>query len=120
MDQRGELLHFCDFTPSWQNSFEAILRRTDDFIMLGAYDGLKLVGYCVFEPISGDITQIAVDQDYRRQGIATVLLSEILKYNKHSQVKALNTETTCENITAFLNSCNIPLKGKQFEMIKYL
>ena len=47
--------------------------------MLGAYDGLKLVGYCVFEPISGDITQIAVDQDYRRQGIATVLLSEILK-----------------------------------------
>lgn len=118
LEQRSEFLTFCDFSPSWQNGFEAILRRIDDFIILGAYKGLKIVGYCVFEPTSGDVTQIAVDKDHRRQGIASVLLSEVLKYNKHSQVKAVNTETSCENITAFLNSCNIPLKGKQFEMIK--
>jgi ribosomal protein S18 acetylase RimI-like enzyme len=120
LDKRNEFLSFCDFTPSWQNSFDSILRRADDFIILGAYDGLKLVGFCVFEPISGDITQIAVDEEHRRQGIASVLLSEVIKYCKHSQVKALNTETTCENLTAFLNSFNIIIKGKQFEMIKYL
>ena len=118
LKQKDELLHFCDFLPSWQNNFEAISRRPGDFIISGAYKGSKIVGYCVFEANSGDITQIAIAKDHRRQGIASVLLSEVLKQNKHSQVKAINTETTCENITAFFNSCNIPLKGKQFEMIK--
>lgn len=109
---------FMDFVPSWQNSFEAINRKLDDFVGLGAYKDNKLAGYCILEPNSGDITQIAVKQQYRRMGIATTLLKEILKHNKHENVKIVNTDTNCNSITQFIESISIPLSGKQFEMIK--
>lgn len=120
LERRREFEHFCDFLPSWQNGFEAILRRDKDFKVLGAFKGQEIVGYCIFEPVSGDVTQIAVERKHRRRGIASALLSEALKSNRHNSVKVINTEISCESLTLFLNSCGIPLKGKQFEMIKKL
>jgi ribosomal protein S18 acetylase RimI-like enzyme len=109
---------FWDFYPSWQNSFESIQRASEDFISLGAFIDGKLVGYCVFEPDSGDITQIAVDKPFRRQGIASLLLREMQKHNKISQMKLVNADTTCNSIVDFLKAKNIEISGKQFEMIK--
>jgi ribosomal protein S18 acetylase RimI-like enzyme len=114
------MLSFCDFPPSWQNSFEAVARKPEDYVILGAYEEQRLIGYCIFEPISGDLTQIAVDKDYRRQGIASSLLDEALKYNMHSNVKCINTDINCNNIASFLESRNIGWQGKQFEMTKKL
>jgi len=109
---------FWDFYPTWQNSFESINRAKEDFVSFGAFVEKKLVGYCVFEPNSGDITQIAVDKSYRRKGIGTILLNETSKLNKLPQTKLLNTETSCTSIVDFLKSKNIEITGKQFEMIK--
>ncbi|MBN2614205.1 MAG: GNAT family N-acetyltransferase [Bacteroidales bacterium] len=115
-----DALQFHDFTPSWQNSFESIQRKPEDFKVLGAFKGKKLVGYSILEPNSGDVTQIAVDKSHRRKGIGTLLLHETLKFNRHDSVKVINTEISCEPMTAFLQSNGILLKGKQFEMIKRL
>ncbi len=111
---------FWDFNPSWQNSIEAILRAPDSFISIGIFKGQQLVGYCIFEPVSGDVTQIAIDAKYRRMGIATNLLIEALKFNQHHSVKIINTEIDCKSISGFLESNAITPKGKQFEMIKNL
>jgi ribosomal protein S18 acetylase RimI-like enzyme len=111
---------FWDFRPSWQNSFEAIQRASDDFICLGAFEERKLVGYCVFEPASGDLAQIAVDKEYRIRGIATFLLREIIKMNRHESIKVINTDILQNSITKFLTASNIPFLGKQFEMIKQI
>lgn len=113
-------IEFCDFNPSWQNSFEAIRRTPSDFKIIGTYLNQILAGYCIFEPDSGDITQIAINKEYRRQGLGTHLLKEALKFNKHESVKIVNTETSCKTITAFLESNSFPVSGKQFEMIKQL
>ena len=112
--------NFWDFHPSWQNNTEAIKRASEDFISLGVFNEQKLIGYCVFEPASGDITQIAVKKQNRRQGIATLMLNEVIKYNKSDTVKIVNTDILCNSITEFLKAKNIALKGKQFEMIKKL
>lgn len=109
---------FWDFEPSWQNSLESIRRSPESFISLGAFDDKKLVGYCVFEPASGDITQIGVDKPYRRKGIASLLLHKMLEWNKCNSVKAINTDIGCESITGFLQAKNIALGGKQFEMMR--
>lgn len=112
---------FWDFSPSWQNSLESIQRTSEDFITLGLFWGdEKLLGYCVFEPVSGDITQIAVNKPFRRKGIASLLLQEVSKLNKNPKTKLINAETTCTSIVAFLQSKNIEISGKQFEMIKEL
>ncbi len=120
LDNIDRFVRFWDFNPSWQNSFEAIQRCVTDFKIIGAYQKQKLVGYCIFEPNSGDITQIAIDKVYRRKGIGTALLNETVKCNRHSTIKSINSEITSEAITAFLISLNIPIKGKQYEMIKKL
>jgi len=109
---------FWEFYPSWQNSFESIKRANDDFIRLGFFAENKLLGYCVFEPISGDITQIAVDKQHRRKGIATLLLQEMIKLNKNENIKIINTDIFCTSITDFLKAKNIEIKGEQFEMIR--
>lgn len=114
------VIDFCDFNPSWQNSFEAVLRKPDDFICLGVYKQQSILGYCIFEPTSGDITQIAVDKNYRRKGIASNIINEALKFNRNSSFKIINTDVDCNSITAFLQSNSIPPNGKQFEMIKQL
>ncbi|MFA6366926.1 MAG: GNAT family N-acetyltransferase [Bacteroidales bacterium] len=116
LEDKNLLAEFWDFTPSWQNSFEAIERSEDDFKTIGVYKDDILIGYSIFEPNSGDLTQIAVDKKYRRQGIGSALVCEVLKYNNFNSVKAVNAEINCESITAFFRSNNITLCGKQFEM----
>jgi ribosomal protein S18 acetylase RimI-like enzyme len=109
---------FFDFIPSWQNSFVAINRKLEDFKILGAFKENELVGHCILEPKSGDITQIAVNKLHRRKGIASLLFKEILNYNKHHSIKIINTQTDCHSIIEFLKSKDISITGKLFEMIK--
>ena len=107
-----------DFTPSWQNSFESIGRAAGDFVSLGVFIEEELVGYCVFEPASGDVAQIAVKRQYRRKGIAGLLLREMLRLNTNDSLKIINTDVSCDSMTGFLQAKNIVPQGKQFEMIR--
>lgn len=120
IDEYNSISNFWDFKPSWQNSIEAIERSLEDFICLGIFSESKLIGYSIFEPVSGDVTQIAVDKQFRRRGIGSLLFQKMLESNKHSSIKIINTDIECHSITAFLQSKNIEPAGKQFEMIKRL
>lgn len=111
---------YWEFVPAWQNDHQAILRNKEDFICFAAYKTNELLGYCIFEPASGDITQIAVDKKHRRQGIATNLLKEALKFNQKDSVKAINTDSACKSIIVFFESISISRSGMQFEMIRKL
>lgn len=116
-----KLAHFQDFCASWQNSFEAVARNPEKFIILGAHNTHdKLTGYCILEPDTGDIAQIAVEQLHRRKGIASLLLHDALKRNACDIIKVINTDVKCHTLTCFLESKNINPKGRQFEMIKSL
>lgn len=118
VNQYDSISAFWDFYPSWQNSFESIQRARECFINLGVFSDKKLIGYCIFEPDSGDITQIAVDKAHRRKGIASLLLQEVSKLNKNTKTKLINTDISCSSIVDFLKAKNIKITGKQFEMIK--
>jgi ribosomal protein S18 acetylase RimI-like enzyme len=117
---KEQMMACWDFSPSWQNSFEAIERSLSDFLLWGAFAGEELVGYCIFEPNSGDITQIAVNKKHRNQGLATCLLRETAKVNRHKSLKLINTDIACENITLWAESIGLTQRGKQFEMVKEL
>lgn len=109
-----------NFAPSWQNSFESVERRLNDFRMWGVFAEETLAGYCIFEPNSGDITQIAVAPLHRNHGLATCLLREAVKTNRHKNLKLINTDTRCDSITLWAESIGLTLQGKQFEMTREL
>ena len=110
----------CDFTPSWQNSIDSIKRGRTDLTMIGAFIEGMSVGYCVFDRNTGDLTQIAVKQEYRRQGVASQLLCEVIRQMCTDFVKVINVPSDNLSLPAFLKSKNIPLMNKQFEMVKDL
>lgn len=114
----GTMARFWDFEPSWQNSPQSVERASDDFIGLGVFAGEELAGYCIFEPATGDLTQIGVDRRFRRRGVGSLLLREMIRLNASDIVKVVNTLTTSDAITRFLEKRNIPVRGKQFEMIR--
>ncbi|MCD8193429.1 MAG: GNAT family N-acetyltransferase [Tannerellaceae bacterium] len=115
-----EISTFQDFYPSWQNSPESILRSPDDFISSGLFVDNELVGYSVFDPTSGDITQLAIRKSDRRKGFGSILLQKMLESNQYESIKAINTDIKCDAVKSFLEAKNILLRGKQFEMIKPL
>ncbi len=120
LTQKEQMSSYWDNPPSWQNSFDAVERAPEDFLILGAYSDDKLVGYCIFEPGSGDITQIAVEKRTRRKGIASLLLLEAIQANQYDSVKAINYLTDQTDFSHLMDSFGISKKGQQFEMIKQL
>ncbi len=120
LKEQAQMMTFRDFIPSWQNSFEAIERSIHDFTILGAFHAETLIAYTVFDSSTGDVTQLAVDKNYRKQGIGSCLLGEMIKLNRYDSVKVVNTDPACSSMTIFLETNGIPLRGKQFEMIKVL
>lgn len=111
---------FRDFYPSWQNSFESIERTKEDFICKGVFSDGNLIAYSVFEPGSGDVTQLAVHPGFRRKGIGSMLFREMVNDNTFPTLKIVNTDITCDSVKAFLSAHGIKPKGKQYEMIKGL
>lgn len=111
---------FWDFEPSWQNSFDSIKRTETNFKALGAFYNKELIGYGISELNTGDITQIAVHKNHRRNGVGTALLQGLIRIIPSKSIKIINSEKEVHSINDFLKSINIKPVGSQFEMIKHL
>lgn len=119
-EQLEAAVQFRDFEPSWQNGFASVVRAAGDLELTGAYDGCRLVGYCIAEPASGDIAQIAVARDRRREGIGSHLLAHAVAAATSPTIKIVNTEVGCASIEGFLAALGIGEQGRQFEMTREL
>lgn len=111
---------FCDFKPSWQNDIESIERGAARLNMTAAYHAGQAVGYCVSDPQSGDIAQIAVAEPFRRKGIATGLLSDAVEHFSSKTIKILNVDSDNRSLPAFLHAVNIADGLSQYAMINKL
>ena len=117
---QSQMETIIDFNLSWQNNFYALAKKPGDFKLIGAFHQNNLVAYGIIEPETGDILQLAVNKNYRRKGIGTMLLNELKKTNRASIVKMVNIESNQEAIISFITKNGIPKIVSQFEMIKTL
>lgn len=108
---------FRDFNPSWQNNAESIARGRSGLKALGAMTDGNMVGYCIFDPATGDLSQIAVSPGYRRKKIASALFREAVAQSTSGTIKVLNVNPLCTSMPAFLKSRNMAPAAHQFEMI---
>ena len=74
-----------------------------------------MVGHCVFDVHTGDLSQIAVWEEYHRRGIGSRLLQEATKLMKTDSIKILNVCSEFQGMPVFLQSKNIPLTSKQID-----
>lgn len=108
---------FREFTPSWQNSIDSINRKFEYFKIAGVFEGEVPAAYGIIEKHTGDIPQLAVAKNYRRRGLATILLKSLLKFSETRTVKIINSDLTYEPFRKFAASVNLEPGAGQYEMV---
>ncbi len=106
---------FWDIAPTWQNSNAALDELKHNNISLGAFTGDQLIGYIIFNPSSKRIQQIAVDKGFRRKGIASALILELVEtYGKTLSI--INVDKTSIGANHFFSKIGLENNINQFEM----
>jgi GNAT superfamily N-acetyltransferase len=103
-----------DVAPSWQNSTQSIARARDVHVTLGDERGSVIVF-----PNTGDVPQLVVRRDSRRQGIGTQLLEGAAEL-AGKPLRIQNVDERDAGITAFLESIGAVRTVRQWEMTKAL
>ena len=83
---------------------------------VGAFADSQLVGYGVVEPGTGDIPQLAVLPSYRRRGLGTRVLQQLLAHITADVAKVVNVDVTCASMVGFLSCRGLSNAGGQYEM----
>ena len=91
----------CFAIPWSEDSFRAEMENIFATYIV-AKDEDKCIGYCGFWQAydEGDITNVAVDTDYRRQHIGSRLIEEMIRRAKNMKLELLTLEVRRSNIAA--------------------
>ena len=91
----------CFSQPWKRHDFEEILTNPDRFYFVAA-DGDDILGGCMLTDIAGegDISNVAVDQQYRRRGIAHSLLEHLLEFGRGRGIGDFTLEVRQQNMAA--------------------
>ena len=112
-----QLKEFWDFKPSWQNSIASIHTMPEAFIYYVVRFDNIIVGYGIVDKNTGDIPQIAVNKDYRDNGIASSIMTEIVKSTESNKICVLNVEAHLKPIEDFLTKLGFTYHVGQYEML---
>lgn len=111
-----DLSTFWDKHTSWQHSPDTLATEPNHFMYVTAYINQHIVGYGVIDPASGDIYQLAVHPDYRRQGIAGTILSTLCQQTESPKIGYSNIDASNQSLLAFLQKQNFNHVISQYEM----
>ena len=100
-----------DVQPSWQNETASLLRARDKYVVLGDERGFAAVF-----PSNGDLAQLAVRRNARRQGIGRKLLNDAASV-AGKPLRILNIDDRDRGIAAFLEAVGAVKIVRQIEMI---
>ncbi|WP_431157858.1 GNAT family N-acetyltransferase [Winogradskyella poriferorum] len=110
---------FWNIEPTWQNSINVLNTIKDTISALGAYSDEQLVGYCIYDPNTKRIHQIAVKKEYRQQGIGTSFVSSI-SVDYEQVISIINVDRISRATFNFFEGLGMENNFNQFEMIKSL
>lgn len=113
-----EFKTLVDWQPSWEHSFAGMDRIPDELISLGAFSGDQCVGVLVYYPLLQWIMCLVVKQEFRRQGVASSLLKDLMERLPDSTdtVKINNIDRSDKATLAFFEQAGASLVIDQYEM----
>jgi len=99
-----------DVEPSWQNSIPSLQRATQPHRVIGDERG-----YAIVFPATGDLPQLAVRHDRRREGLGRQLL-EAAGAAAGKPLRIMNVDDRDEGIAAFLTAAGAQKSVRQLEL----
>jgi ribosomal protein S18 acetylase RimI-like enzyme len=112
-----QLKSFWEFQPSWQNSISSI--NAVEGIMIYALVRLdnNIIGYGVVDKTTGDIPQLAIHKDYRRNGIAGSIVAALFEKVAMNQLNMLNVDDAYDGMKLFLLKLGFEKTISQYEIV---
>lgn len=91
----------CFSMPWSEKSLKECLLNGRSFYLVAEY-GQEIIGHCGLHPVcgEGEITNVAVLPRYRKSGIGSELLAELLRLGKEQGVQAFTLEVRVSNEAA--------------------
>lgn len=111
----SELPFFWDALPSWSFSLEANQRIHDELKIVGAFAGKRLIGYAMFLPETGRITQFGVHPKYRRQKVGRCLFAALGRMG-NPKMTVINIDKRDQSTLDFLQKIGFSSYIGQYEM----
>lgn len=110
-----EIFNTCK--PSWQNSFEAIMNVKDDYNIIHYYHENKWIAYAIIQKESGDIAQLAVKEEYRRQGVGSIIIKDLKNHTNSDTLSMINVDDEYNELNQFLKKHGFVKFVDQYEMV---
>jgi ribosomal protein S18 acetylase RimI-like enzyme len=107
---------FFDYIPCYLDSRHMIENNLSNEVIVEATLGDMTLGYAIFQPDSGRISQIAVNQDHRKEGIGSMLLRYIYENSFNKLLTMINVLEEAETIQHFLTKSGFENELNQYEM----
>jgi ribosomal protein S18 acetylase RimI-like enzyme len=112
-----QIKDFWDYKPSWQNSAASINAVSETFTYSVVSIDNIIAGYGIIDEKTGDIPQIAVNKGYRGNGIASSIMTEIVKSSESEKISVLNVEANLRPVENFLIKSGFERYVDQYEML---
>jgi [ribosomal protein S18]-alanine N-acetyltransferase len=96
------LIELATFTMPWgEATFRGLLRRKDSDLWVADHKG-DIAGYAVFWAVmdQGELGNVAVDEDYRGQGVGSLLIEAVLERARERGVRDIFLEVRKSNVRA--------------------
>ncbi len=100
----------------WQNQAESITRNLRNETVLEVYLKTKTIGFAIFNPTSGKISQIAISENHRNSLVAHNLLRAIQKMSHTKRVGMLNVDEENKSAIRFFEQSGFSIFTRQYEM----
>ena len=92
---------------SWQNSIDSINRKREHLVSLGIVKAEEISGYGIIENHSGDVPQIGISADHRRQGLGSRLMQCLLDKFDAEKIRFNNPDSAYVPLRKFCESINV-------------
>lgn len=107
---------FWDFKPSWEHSISTVM-RSEIYRFAGLYKKERLIGYAIFNPKTGYISQFAITKKERGKGYAKCLFQKLTSVSK--KLAVINVDKRSKQTMDFLTAFGFKEFVKQYEMKKF-
>ncbi len=102
---------------SFLDSAPMIDLNLDNETVIEARFGLECVGYAIYQPIPGRISQLAVDPAHRRRGVGKALIYHIFRSSRNKALTIMNVANEYQDMIRFFERIGFRNQLDQYEMM---
>ncbi len=108
---------FCDYEPSFLDSKRMITDNLANETVVEARQDDICVGFAIYQPAFGRISQIGIDENKRRQGIGKALINYTLETSLQKKLTIINVNDDSDGTKRFFEHLGFENQIDQYEMI---